>query len=50
MMLVLWYPDGISKKFYRPHKIAIINKKSKEKYKNWILMYIYSKQTTLHND
>ena len=47
MMLVLWYPDGISKKFYRPHKIAIINKKSKEKYKNWILILNKQHYTTI---
>jgi len=44
-MLVLWYPDGISKKFYRPHKIAIINKKAKKNTKiGFSCIFILNKQ------
>jgi hypothetical protein len=46
MMLVLWYHDGISNSFYRAYTIAMSNKKVKKISKNWILMFIDSKQTT----
>ena len=50
MILLLWYRDGVSKKFYRAYTIAVINKKPKKNTKTELsCIIILNKQHSTTN-